>query len=228
MMTFADHVLAFNNDLHIRKKLPEGISVMNPFQDKTAAVLSKRFYKKYYDDTHQRAIILGINPGRHGGGITGVPFTDPVKLDTVCGIPNALHKKAELSADFIYAMIDAFGGPQKFYRKFYISGVSPLGFTKDNKNLNYYDSKALQLAIDDFIVTCLKKQLTFNVTTDICFCLGEGANFKFLEALNRKYTFFKQIVPLPHPRFIMQYRRKQIDSFITNYLDKLALFKKHR
>jgi hypothetical protein len=221
-MTFADHVLAFNKSLRIKKKLPDGVGTMNPFQDKTAAVLSERFYKKYYNDTRRRAIILGINPGRHGGGITGVPFTDPGKLENICGIPNDLQKKAELSADFMYAMINAFGGPQKFYGKFYISGVSPLGFTKDGKNLNYYDIKELQRAIVDFIVDCLKAQLAFNITTDVCFCLGEGTNFKFLDALNRKHQFFERIVPLPHPRFIMQYRRKQIDSFIALYLEKLT------
>ena len=98
-MTFADEILAFNKSLHIKSKLPDGVLVMNPFQDKTAWALSRRFYKKYYDDSIQRALILGINPGRHGGGITGVPFTDPPKLETICGISNTLQKKAELSAD---------------------------------------------------------------------------------------------------------------------------------
>ncbi|MFI5224347.1 MAG: DUF4918 domain-containing protein, partial [Nitrospirales bacterium] len=66
-------------------------------------------------------LILGINPGRLGAGLTGIPFTDPLKLQNICGIENTLPKKAELSADFIYTMISAFGGPEAFYKKFYFS-----------------------------------------------------------------------------------------------------------
>lgn len=222
-MTFADQILAFNKSLHIKEKLPAGVLVMNPYQDKTAAALSTLFYKKYYNDSNERILILGINPGRLGGGITGVPFTDPVKLETICGIPNSLQKKVELSADFIYAMINAFGGAEKFYQRFYISGVSPLGFIKDNKNLNYYDIKELQLTVTDFIVDCLTKQLAFNITREYCFCLGEGENYKFLARLNNERNFFKSIIPLPHPRFIMQYRRKQVDAFSKVYIEKLSV-----
>jgi len=75
-------------------------------------------------------------------GITGIPFTDPVKLE-VLGIANDFQKKRELSSDFVYQMITAFGGANKFYQTFYISAISPLGFTKDEKNLNYYDVKRL-------------------------------------------------------------------------------------
>jgi len=72
--------------------------------------------------------LLGINPGRFGSGTTGVSFTDPIKLEKYCGIRNDLVKKAELSADFIYAMIIAYGGLESFYNRFFISSVSPLGF----------------------------------------------------------------------------------------------------
>jgi len=222
-MTFADRILTFNKSLRITKKLPPGVKVMNPYRDETASHLSGLFFKKYYNDVNSRTLILGINPGRLGGGLTGIPFTDPVKLETICGIPNNLPKKVELSADFIYSMIAAFGGAEKFYATFYISGVSPLGFTKENKNLNYYDIKELQQAISGFIVDCLEKQLSFSINKEYCFCLGEGTNYKFLQDLNKKHNFFKTIIPLPHPRFIMQYRRKQVDAFIKMYVEKLTL-----
>src|SRR5687768_5823611 len=86
--TFADRVLEFYKDLRIKEKLPKGVEVLNPYQDKKAFGLCIRFYKKYYDDHRPRRIILGINPGRFGGGITGIPFTDPIKLERNCGIPN--------------------------------------------------------------------------------------------------------------------------------------------
>ena len=181
-----------------------------------------KFYKKFFDDVDERTVILGINPGRHGGGITGIPFTDPVKLDQCCNIPNSLNKKPELSADFIYTMIQAYGGPEKFYRKFYFSAISPLGFTKEGKNLNYYDIKELQITIKDFIVESLKKQMTFGIKTSICYCLGEGENFKFLNRLNDELKIFQQIVPLAHPRFIMQYRRKRVGEYVDSYLKALS------
>jgi len=221
-MTFADHVLSFYKNLEIKSKLPEGVVVLNPFCNDDSFSLCNQFYKKFYDDRNERTLILGINPGRHGGGVTGVPFTDPIKLEQYCHIPNLYAKKAELSADFIYSMIESFGGPQKFYSKFYISAVSPLGFTMGGKNLNYYDIKELQLALRDFIIDCLKKQLAFGINRTACYCLGEGENFKFLTRLNKEQHFFERIIPLAHPRFIMQYRRKKITEYVKDYVNKFT------
>jgi len=219
-VTFAENIIAFNKQLTINQPLPQGVEVMNPYQDKTTFTLSSTFYKKYYRDHNRRVLIMGINPGRFGGGITGVPFTDPIKLAYNCNIPNDLQKKAELSADFIYQMIEAYGGLEAFYRDFYISAVSPLGFTKDGKNMNYYDSKELTSCLHDFILDCIQKQLTFGIHRHVCYCLGEGENYKFLKKLNNTHRFFDEIVPLPHPRFIMQYRRKKIEAYIDLYLQK--------
>src|SRR5688572_17492200 len=220
-MTFADQVLSFYKNLEIKTPLPEGVVVLDPYRDDESFSYCTKFYKKFFDDVHERTVILGINPGRHGGGVTGIPFTDPVKLEG-CGIPNTFNKKSELSADFIYSMIEAYGGPEKFYRKFYFSAISPLGFTKGGRNLNYYDVKELQVTIKDFIVESLKKQMAFGITTSICYCLGEGENFKFLNRLNNELKLFRQIIPLAHPRFIMQYRRKKVGEYVDSYLKALS------
>jgi hypothetical protein len=222
-MTFAEHVLKFYQSLDLSThKLPKDVVVLNPYQDKTAFALTRKFFTRFYSDTQLRKIIIGINPGRFGGGMTGIPFTDPIRLETQCGILNDLPKKAELSSDFIYRMIEVFGGPDKFYGQYFISSASPLGFTKDGKNLNYYDQKDLQDAVYDFIVQSFKTQLTFGISTDVAFCLGEGQNYKFLQALNKEQKFFGEIVPLPHPRFIMQYRRKRLDEFVDRYVKVLS------
>ncbi len=221
-MNFSDQILSFYSQLNITSILPKDVDVLRPYQDERAVMLCNLFYKKYYADTNRRFLIMGINPGRHGGGVTGIPFTDPLKLEKYCGIQNTMSKKPELSADFIYTMIDAYGGPDKFYNRFYISAVSPLGFTKDGKNLNYYDVKELQDGLKNFIVQCLKVQLEFGIDRNACFCLGEGENYKYLNRLNDELKIFKTIVPLPHPRFIMQYRRKQIQHFVDVYIEKLG------
>lgn len=221
-MTFAEKVLLFYRSLRITVPLPQDVVVLDPFSDEVAFSYCARFYRKFYGDESERTVILGINPGRHGGGVTGIPFTDPVKLEQYCGISNPFKKKPELSADFIYNMIDAFGGPELFYRKYYFSAVSPLGFTKGGKNLNYYDVKELTSALTDFIVDSLMHQLSFGIRKDVCFCLGEGENFKYLKALNNDLRIFGEIIPLAHPRFIMQYRRKAMLDYIDDYLGKLG------
>lgn len=217
----ADTILDFLKSLNLKTKLPAGIKAMNPYQDSSAFALCGSFYTKFYNDNMPRTLILGINPGRFGGGLTGIPFTDPIKLEKSCGIKNDLPKKAELSADFMYAMIEAFGGAKKFYAKFYISAVCPLGFVKEGKNLNYYDSRELQNVVYDFCVQSIRQQLNFGLNREVCYCLGEGKNYAFLNWLNNEHQFFKHVVPLPHPRFIMQYRRKRVQEYIARYLTEL-------
>jgi hypothetical protein len=142
-------------------------------------------------------------------------------LQKDCGIENGWAKKQELSSVFMYDMINAFGGAEVFYKKFYITAVSPLGFTRHNKNLNYYDDKNLQNDIKDFVVDCMNKQFDFGINRDVAFCLGDGKNFKYLSNLNEEVNFFKKIVTLSHPRFIMQYKLKKKDEYIQFYLEKL-------
>ncbi len=221
MDTYSENIVSFLHSLHLEATLPKGVEVLNPYQQDTVFTYVKKFYSKYYHDSSQRVLIAGINPGRFGGGLTGIPFTDPVKLEDECEIPNDMPKKAELSADFIYQVIAAFGSKEKFYRQFYISSVCPLGFTKGGKNLNYYDLKELQAAVYPFIVQTMRTQLYFGLSREVAYCLGEGKNYKFLTWMNRQERFFDRIVALPHPRFIMQYRRKEVAKYIAFYLGHL-------
>ncbi len=219
--TFADNIIQFIRHLDFPVHLPDNIEVMNPFINKETMEICKKFYTKYYSDDNKREMIIGINPGRFGGGVTGIPFTDPIRLQKDCGIENGWAKKQELSSVFMYDMINAFGGAEVFYKKFYITAVSPLGFTRHNKNLNYYDDKNLQNDIKDFVVDCMNKQFDFGINRDVAFCLGDGKNFKYLSNLNEEVNFFKKIVTLSHPRFIMQYKLKKKDEYIQFYLEKL-------
>jgi hypothetical protein len=162
-MTFADYIIEFNRTIELAILLPPGVEVMNPFTSKNTLEISETFYRKFYTDDKERILILGINPGRFGGGITGIPFTDPVKLENNCNIANQLKKITEPSAGFVYDMIDAYGGPRKFYQKYFIHAVCPLGFTKNGVNYNYYDSKELEQAVTPFIIQSVKRILTFPV-----------------------------------------------------------------
>jgi len=223
--TFADKVIEFNTNLDFKENLPEGISIMNPFkEDKNILPLSSLFYKKFYDDTFPRHMILGINPGRFGAGVTGIPFTDTKRLIEKCGIEYTDKTTHELSSVFVYDVIDRWGGAHDFYKKFYINSICPLGFTATGKagkevNYNYYDSQELTDAVKDFIVACIQKQINFGIKTDVCFCFGKGKNEKFFKALNDEKNFFERIVALEHPRFVMQYRLKSKQVYIDKYLE---------
>ena len=93
IMNFSEKILNFLFHLRLPFKLPENIEVLDAHQREDVQQACVSFYKKYYNDDHQRHLLLGINPGRFGGGVTGIPFTDPIRLEKVCGIENNYQKK---------------------------------------------------------------------------------------------------------------------------------------
>lgn len=232
MLTFADKAILFFSNLKYEGSLPRGISIMNPFaENKDVMNTVCEFYRKFYSDSRTRHLIMGINPGRFGGGLTGIPFTDTVRLKEKCGLSIKGVKSYETSSVFIYEMIDSYGGPEKFYGDYYITSVSPLGFTSQSEkgrivNFNYYDNRELEASISDFAVDSLRKQLDFGIERNACFCLGSGRNFRYLSRLNQEYHFFDHIEPLEHPRFIMQYRLKHKDTYVSDYIVKLKNYAK--
>ena len=170
---------------------------------------------------------MGINPGRFGAGVTGIPFTDSKRLAEKCGLSIPGLKTFETSSVFVYEMIEAFGGVAQFYNKFFISAVCPLGFILVNDkgkniNYNYYDDPKLTTAVKGFITDSLVRQLEFGIRKETCFCLGTGKNYKFLIKLNDELKIFDRIIPLEHPRFIMQYKSKQKDLYIKKYLEEFG------
>ncbi len=221
MNTWAHHLYKFYTSLHPLQELPKGMEWLYPQQSGDVLEVVQQFLNKYFSDSHKRRLILGINPGRFGAGVTGVNFTAAKQLTDVCGINHPFKNQSELSAEFIYAMIDMYGGAKKFYSRFFIGSVCPLGFVKDGKNINYYDDKELLRTVTPFIIESIEKQIAFPVDKSVCLCIGGEKNYKFLLKLNEQHKWFDTIVPLPHPRFIMQYRRKYVQEFIQLYLDAL-------
>ena len=220
MHTWADKLFHFYTSLQPSANLPDNISWLCPHQQEEFLYILTMFLRKYYFVNAERTLLLGINPGRYGAGITGINFTAPKQLREYCKIENPFSG-SELSAEFIYMMIEAYGGTKKFYRNFFISSVCPLGFVQNGKNLNYYDSKELFKTIEPFIVENLSKLVSYNVNKEKCICIGGEKNFAYLFSLNEKYQWFKNIVSVPHPRFIMQYKRKYLQDYINIYLDVL-------
>lgn len=220
--TFGEKVVAFNKKLKFSGNLPEGFEVMNPFFDnpETIAVMSK-FYQKFYNDYHQRKFIIGINPSRRGAGVTGVPFTDTKRLETMCGIEMKTAHTHEISSVFLYDVIENFGGVEAFYKKFYINSPFPLAIIrktlKGNLNANYYDDKDLFEAVKPFMIQSLKDHIDLGLDTSEVFILGKK-NATFIDKINSQEKFFEKMTVLEHPRYIQQYKIKEKQLYIDKYL----------
>src|SRR5699024_1529755 len=186
-------------------------------------------YCKFFNDQQKRKLIVGINPGRFGAGITGVPFTDTKRLAKYCNIHIENFKTHEPSSVFVYEVIQAFGGVEKFYNNFFINSVCPLGFIQKNQkgnwiNRNYYDDLILYKTVKPFIISSLKKQISLGIDNSVVFSFGKK-NAKFLKEINKEEKLFKKIIPLPHPRYIMQYQFKNKSFFQKKYVEELNQYK---
>ena len=223
-LTIGQRIIAFNKGLQYTGKLPEGFAVLNPYLDnpETLQVMTS-FYDKYYNDEVPRKFIIGINPSRHGAGVTGVPFTDTKHLENDCGIPMISARTHEVSSVFVYDMIAQYGGVAAFYKDYYINSPFPLAIVRKNAqgnwlNANYYDDPELCALTRAYMIETLKKHIALGLDTNEVYILGKK-NATFLEKLNKEASLFKKMVVLEHPRYIEQYKSKEkqlyIDKFIT-------------
>ncbi|MCZ7602547.1 MAG: DUF4918 family protein [Melioribacteraceae bacterium] len=213
---FADKALKFFLNQELPSRLPNQVSVMNPYDSEVTFSLVNKFFNKFYSDNNKRIFIVGINPGRFGGGLTGIAFTDPVNLQEKCGINNKLDKKRELSSQFVYKLIDEFGGIKKFYSRYFITALYPLALIKDGKNYNYYDSQKVYKALKPQIIKTFKQQIEFGANDKFVISFGKK-NADYLKEINEELKFFKEIILFDHPRFIMQYRLKKLDDYLNSY-----------
>lgn len=221
--TFANKVIDFNRHLHYQGTLPESFQVLNPYLDNPETMeVMEQFYQKYYNDNMDRKFIIGINPSRNGAGVTGVPFTDTKRLESVCGIKMQSSYTHEISSVFMYDMIAEYGGVKSFYKDFYINSPFPLAIIRQVKggqwlNANYYDDVILFEMVKDFMILSLKKHISLGLDTSEVFVLGKK-NAKFLHKLNKEAKLFERMVILEHPRYIQQYKSKEKQAYIDKYI----------
>ena len=220
-MTFSKQILDFYFSLPKDTPLPNGVETIYPFDNTETRRVMQTFFDKYYEDEKPRTYLVGINPGRLGSGITGIGFADAYHLDKYCNIPNNFDKRVEISAAFMFEVIEAYGGVEKFYKDFFFTTVMPLGLLKESKNYNYYDDLETQNALEPFITKTLLEQMAIPQAKPNIICVGQGKNLKYLKAFNDKHHCFESIEVVPHPRWVMQYRRKEKQKYIDVYLDVL-------
>ena len=221
MTTFAEKAIAYYNSLTAPACLPPGVSVMNPYQQPDVQSIVNEFYTKFFNDNRPRVFVLGINPGRFGAGVTGISFTTPQNLRRYCGIENTLRDTPELSSRFIYQVVEAFGGATEFYSRFFLTSLFPLALTKDGKNYNFYDDRATTEALWPAITDTVRTQTYFGYNRRVAICLGRK-NETYLRRLNDQQGFFERIVTLDHPRYILQYKSRDMPAYLEKYIQTLA------
>ena len=223
MRSFSDRVIDFNSNLHYTGNLPPDFQVINPFMDNPETIeVMQQFYQKYYHDSNKRKFIVGINPSRHGAGVTGVPFTDTKRLESECGVKMHSAYTHEVSSVFMYEMITQFGGVHTFYEQFYINSPFPLAIVRKTKgdkwlNANYYDDPALFEMLKEYMIMTLKEHINMGLDTSEIFVLGVK-NANFIHKLNKEAKLFGSLKVLEHPRYIQQYKFKEKQMYIDKYI----------
>ena len=229
---FKDKVLEFNKYLSkIDIELPKGFKIINPFNSENKNIINEvtnNFYSTFYSDNNKRRLILGSSPARRGTAVTGVPYEDAAHLKSITSISIDDFHINKSASNFLYEVIDKYGGSKKFYSKFYMNFICPLGIVRINSNgnqvnCNYYENKKVENTLYEFIVESINKQIEFGIDTSVVYCIGSGENYNFLVKLNDEYKWFDKIVPLEHPRYIMQYNSKNKDEYMKKYLDALNM-----
>lgn len=220
---FGQKVIEFNRRLNFTDALPAGFQVLNPYMDNPETMeVMQQFYTKFYNDDLQRKFIVGINPSRHGAGVTGVPFTDTKRLESVCGIPMHSAHTHEISSVYMYDMIAEFGGAEDFYKQFYVNSPFPLAIIRKSPsgswlNANYYDDKKLFESVKEFMILSLRNHISLGLDTSEVYVLGKK-NAQFIQKLNDEAKLFGTLKVLEHPRYIQQYKSKEKQLYIDKYI----------
>jgi hypothetical protein len=217
MAFFSSKAINYFCNLKLLGNIPNGIQIINPYKSAGVKKVAEDFYNKFYKDNNQRIFIFGINPGRFGGGLTGISFTDPVAMRETCGIDNSFGNRKELSSKFIYTVVEEFGGPMQFFSKVFLTALYPFAIIKGGKNYNYYDDKVLADKLKPAIIKAIQEQVNFGARQDFAIILGKK-NADYFNKLNKEYVFFEKVFVLEHPRYIMQYKLKQLKYFTDKYI----------
>ncbi|MEM6812661.1 MAG: uracil-DNA glycosylase family protein [Pseudomonadota bacterium] len=227
--SFSKRLLHFYADIsHSSFDLDDEYRIINPYQGNNSDLVKEimqQFYQKFYDDDKPRRLIIGSSPSRRASGVIGIPFEDTKHLSEL-GIYIDNFYITKSSSGFLYDVMTEYGGCEKFYGDFYMNFAFPLCLVKikpngNEVNCNYYESQELKNILNNFIVKNIRAQVDLGIDTSVCYCIGSGGNYHFLSGINNKYGFFNKIIPLEHPRYIMQYHSKDKNVYLNKYLDAL-------
>ena len=195
------------------------VKILSYFIDNKDNII--KFHKKYVEPNSPKIVICGINPGRNGAGLTGIPFIDFESLSKM--IPDIKENDWEPSAKFFFSIIQEFG-IEAFYRNFHVTNISWFGFSRINKpkNVNYFDND-----ISTEIATCLINKFVEEIeliNPDYIIPLSKHVLYE-LESLKKKCRIRAEIgTRLNHPSWVTTYRSNDLTSGRQKYVDTLTKY----
>ena len=217
-LTVRDQVINFYANFRKTNFFDSSYQLHNPFDAPSRRAAIEEFCAKFYDDDKPRVHLIGINPSRLVTSSTGVNYTDGFALKEFCGIDNSFSKSRELTATFFYEMINQVGGSETFYSRVFAWAALPVAITDGNSYTNYYDVP--EESVRELVLNNLRWMMSLPNLGRLVI-VGTGENKKFLESLPGYPFGYNEIVSLPHPRWIMQYNRKNIAKYVDEYCKAL-------
>lgn len=189
-----------------------GICIPSDFVDNEEGISA--FWEKFHGNSVPRIMICGINPGRFGAGKTGIPFMDFASLSQL--IPGVERRDSENSASFFFEVVKSFGA-KSFFKTFYVTNFSSVGFVKDGVNFNYHDlpQAALETVERNFLAEIAIVDPTHVIS------LGREVHRSVRKLLPRDIDCS---LYLPHPSWIATYRSSDRDHWAQHYKEALAKF----
>src|SRR5665648_34445 len=97
----------------------KNVGILSEFLDNKNNIIE--FHKKYVQPNSPKIVMCGINPGRRGAGITGIPFIYTNSLSKI--LPDISNPKTEKSSKFFFSIIEEFG-INGFYRNVHVTNMS--------------------------------------------------------------------------------------------------------
>ena len=149
------------------------------------------FDRKFYATDKPKTVLCGINPGRLGAGKTGIPFIDFKSLAML--IPNIERGDTERSAQFFFEIVSHFGA-QNFYRSFYVTNVSWLGYAKGTKNINF---DKLPLSTKEAVISLFRDEMNYIKPTTVI-SMADIVNEAIKSVLGPSV---QTDIVLPHPNY---------------------------
>ena len=175
------------------------------------------FHKRYVQPNSPKIVICGINPGRNGAGLTGIPFIDFESLSKM--LSNIGNKESEQSAKFFYSVIQKFE-IENFYQKFHVTNISWYGFSQIDKQKNVnYDNISTEIAI--FLIEKFVEEMEF-INPDVIIPLSRNVLYELVSLKKRDKIKAEIGTRLCHPSWISTYRSKDFDLWTAKYVEVLT------
>lgn len=177
--------------------------------------LVRKFYQTYYRHHSDRIVLCGMNPGRLGAGQTGIPFMDFHAISQL--FPDVQQHVRERSAQLIWSVIKEFG-INNFYDHVYLTNISWLRFTKDEKNLNYYE---LPSTIQNIFTNTFIEEMKI-VQPKVIIPLGVEVERSLRKMAKSNRLTYPVENRLPHPAVLV--KKEDRPKLIQQYKDRIRRF----